>query len=470
MSIKQGNNYIAGGGGTGAWGSITGTLSNQTDLQNALNAKQDVATAVNYNNISNCITEIPQDIKLELNNGTLTLKAGSKLYYPDGLDINNNPKFTTRITTEDYVANGQYGYEEAPHILCLNNASYWVTPHFAIVFSGTTAPTGYQFMLWYDTANNIVKWTNNSGSTWSVQDCSLPFGMATYNGGSYANGFKRIDQIFNGFGYMGSTVFALPGVKGLIPQGRNADGSLKNTEITLSNVITYINSNYNTKGMYLGLKENSIMVNNWFVSQEENPQTTYTIWYKPSENILYYSSSTTAFSKLNFVVFGQIDKTAGATMPILSNFKPKTAFHAVDYNDFENLTIKVLEAVYPVGSIYIGTTSTCPLASLFGTWTSVSSGRVLQGSSTGHNAGTTIEAGLPNITGCTGMRNNGLAATTTGAFWIDTSSPSGSYANEGYYAGAQSVSIDASRSNSIYGNSSTVQPPAYVVNIWQRTA
>jgi len=29
------------GGGSSAWGSITGTLSNQTDLQNALNAKQD---------------------------------------------------------------------------------------------------------------------------------------------------------------------------------------------------------------------------------------------------------------------------------------------------------------------------------------------------------------------------------------------------------------------------------------------
>lgn len=33
------NNRIGGGGGGGTWGSITGTLSNQTDLQNALNLK-----------------------------------------------------------------------------------------------------------------------------------------------------------------------------------------------------------------------------------------------------------------------------------------------------------------------------------------------------------------------------------------------------------------------------------------------
>jgi len=35
---------VGGGGGGGTWGSITGTLSNQTDLQNALDAKQDVLT------------------------------------------------------------------------------------------------------------------------------------------------------------------------------------------------------------------------------------------------------------------------------------------------------------------------------------------------------------------------------------------------------------------------------------------
>ena len=36
--------------------------------------------------ITNCITEIPQDIKLELNNGILTLKAGSKVYVPNGFE------------------------------------------------------------------------------------------------------------------------------------------------------------------------------------------------------------------------------------------------------------------------------------------------------------------------------------------------------------------------------------------------
>lgn len=39
---------IGGGGGGGTWGSITGTLSDQTDLQAALDAKQNVVTVSNH--------------------------------------------------------------------------------------------------------------------------------------------------------------------------------------------------------------------------------------------------------------------------------------------------------------------------------------------------------------------------------------------------------------------------------------
>ena len=42
-----------------------------------------------YTHITNCITKIPQDIKLELVDGTLTLKAGSKIYDGNNLLKNN---------------------------------------------------------------------------------------------------------------------------------------------------------------------------------------------------------------------------------------------------------------------------------------------------------------------------------------------------------------------------------------------
>lgn len=129
--------------------------------------------------------------------------------------------------------------------------------------------------------------------------------------------------------------------------------------------------------------------------------------------------------------------------------------------------INVLKAIYPVGAIFIGTTSTCPMAQFFGTWELVAADRSLQGSSTSHAANTTIAAGLPNITG-TFQANVTAAYAASGAI-----STTGSWNCGHSWDGAGSgggYSLDASRSSSIYGSSSTVQPPAYVVNVWRRTA
>jgi hypothetical protein len=136
----------------------------------------------------------------------------------------------------------------------------------------------------------------------------------------------------------------------------------------------------------------------------------------------------------------------------------------------------LLSSLYPVGSIYIGTQSTCPLATLISgsTWVKVSEGRVLQGSDSSHSAGTTIEAGLPNITGepvhCYLFTNSGGSDTpiSSGAIVIKDISSTTLY--QGGTTQRAKWYFDASRSSSIYGNSNTVQPPAFVVNIWQRTA
>jgi len=145
-----------------------------------------------------------------------------------------------------------------------------------------------------------------------------------------------------------------------------------------------------------------------------------------------------------------------------------------DAYDYVNTQITaMLGALYPVGSIYIGTQATCPLETLgVGTWTKVSGGRVLQGADSSHAAGTTIAAGLPNISGSL----SAIAKTTEnntksdGCLRSTTVSSSSAGYTPAYSAWGRNLSFNASNSNSIYGNSSTVQPPAYVVNIWRRTA
>ena len=136
--------------------------------------------------------------------------------------------------------------------------------------------------------------------------------------------------------------------------------------------------------------------------------------------------------------------------------------------------VDLLQTIYPVGAIFIGTTSTCPMSALFGTWTLVAEDRCLQGSSSNHSANTTIAAGLPNVEGSIArqLKANNTAVSTTdwnGALGYQTVA-SGSYGGRGTSYRAASLYLDNSKSNSVYGGSTTVQPPAYVVNVWRRTA
>lgn len=134
-------------------------------------------------------------------------------------------------------------------------------------------------------------------------------------------------------------------------------------------------------------------------------------------------------------------------------------------------------AAYPVGSIYQSTDPTSPAALFGGSWEEIASERVLMGASSTHAAGTTVRAGLPNITGSlieTGsdispFRGGKTSLKSSGAlkFAEKTSSWGGYNADSG---STYDISFDASRSNSIYGSSSTVQPAAYYVHIWHRVA
>ena len=136
-------------------------------------------------------------------------------------------------------------------------------------------------------------------------------------------------------------------------------------------------------------------------------------------------------------------------------------------------------ADHPVGSIYQSTQATSPAALFGGTWEEIASDRVLMGASRSHAAGTTVKAGLPNIAGSLSetsnngktspFRGNKNAISSIGALAVtEVSSPFCGY--DGYEGSAYDISFDASRSNPIYGRSSTVQPAAYYVHIWKRVA
>ncbi len=99
-------------------------------------------------------------------------------------------------------------------------------------------------------------------------------------------------------------------------------------------------------------------------------------------------------------------------------------------------------------------------------------GRFLEGSDIGN---TVIEAGLPNITAKLGnYSHEGLfdgdgGLYTNGAFTVDWSSRSCGLEDYNFFISAiVGLNFNASLSSPIYGNSTTVQPPAITVRYYIR--
>ena len=142
-----------------------------------------------------------------------------------------------------------------------------------------------------------------------------------------------------------------------------------------------------------------------------------------------------------------------------------SAWKAIAFTDDSNAL-----SAYPVGAIYISTSSISPASLFGGTWESIASERVLMGVSGSHGAGSTVSAGLPNISGAVLDTWHGSGPSGSGALSVAVNGRSavrngddGTFTWGNFYFNAASY-------NSIYGNAFTVQPAAYYVYMWRRTA
>ena len=149
----------------------------------------------------------------------------------------------------------------------------------------------------------------------------------------------------------------------------------------------------------------------------------------------------------------------------------------------DSTIINLIDTFYPVGTVYMSADKTKTKADFpfmaYGIWEEVPANLCLQ-TGAASEAGTQRSAGLPNITGyrvakwggaddghrsyysgCFKQnRDTGVPPTTNAADW---NGEHGEIVGTGF-------GFDASLSNPIYGASNTVQPPAYMVRAWVRTA
>ena len=181
-----------------------------------------------YTQITNCLTKIPQDINLVLSEGTLTLKAGSRVYVPNGPGV-----FDSVTLANDVSTSAIGGASASVQCVLLYSPSDNKLKAYNInsMYSGPSlVGTSVTF---YDTTNNVVQ--RYDGGSLTISGLSFPIALITGD----STQITSIDQVFNGFGYIGSTIFVLPGVEGLCPDGRNADGTLNNIAFTVTNLKTY---------------------------------------------------------------------------------------------------------------------------------------------------------------------------------------------------------------------------------------
>ncbi len=302
--------------------------------------------------ITNCLLEVPQRIKYELIDGMLTIKAGSVVIIPYGIE-DKTSEFSVgstflhenfKVYDTQFTDGKFFVWAELQNDVLQRNTTTDKNIRFVVLniqgnnistnqgsISGENPTTSETWRVVYNIALNLVG-SNTGDTTITYSEVkSFPL-MLSQADGSVMH--SSIIQVFNGIGYIGSTIWVDKGVKGLIPNGRNPDGTLNNIEWEQSSICVRTFANSETYDVILGLNGDAISRLNYAgkFNHNEDDNITYTNgvpWY--------YSYS------------GTFKLTAG----VISNLKIYQPFQAVNrYSDkpwlsslsmpsekYENLTL-----------------------------------------------------------------------------------------------------------------------------------
>lgn len=144
--------------------------------------------------------------------------------------------------------------------------------------------------------------------------------------------------------------------------------------------------------------------------------------------------------------------------------------------DDTDTTLTLLELLFPVGAVYFGTMSTCPLQALgVGTWQALPADKVIQIAGTRGAVNTTINESLPNIKGSYDTENGQFSlndnSITTGAISNYKASTTKYISQQQDTATrCRGFNFNANNSSSTYQDGAPVQQDAYLLNGWRRIA
>ena len=271
------------------------------------------SASLGHKNITNCLLEVPQMIKADIVDGTLTVYAGSRCIVPYGTDAptysvgdfllgeaNNN---LYKIVDIQYAADIDYPVLDQPLLFYTvevqrDISTSWVPPnateatvrsmylqisgdsatwvHGEITrhcTSGTTNTNTEGYSLFYNTSANTCQRLNTSQTpTQSV--CSFPIMQVDYNLNNPK--LNSILNIFDCVGFIGSTAYFYKNISMLMGIGKNPDGSQKNIEYTTDKLYLRTISSTTTNYFYYVGFENGVSTDpNSKKLIFDNPNTTF---------------------------------------------------------------------------------------------------------------------------------------------------------------------------------------------------
>ena len=267
--------------------------------------------------ITNCILEIPQKIKIEHDpvTATLTLKAGSILIVPYGLeDLSTTITVGSTFIHENFIVSdtrynaGKFfvwvevqndissnvaspGIFIRPVVVHINNNSLIAKLNTSSAATGLSSGTG----VVYRTDLNYVK-DYNSGIE-AAHVLTFPFAEVKSDE-EYI--YRYIANVFQGIGHIGNVSWCDKDIKVLFGNGRDKDGNFINIEHTKNQIsLTPLTSSYLNKPYYLSITPDTseedgnlfqASLDSYIVSETQptvSDSTSVQRWYNPSENKFY---------------------------------------------------------------------------------------------------------------------------------------------------------------------------------------
>lgn len=356
---------------------VTQTQNGVKDIDDAVDdglARLNSVDALKTTQITNCVVEASQNIKYEIDETGITIKAGTLVIFPYGTeDLSSTYTAGSTFFSSHFTVVKTLMKSNRFYVICKHNSDYKLAKYgvknvnlltqFGVDTStnsrifiltkptscstGTTDYTDYtERHTHWNTTTNLIK-TGNVNVDETNRILALPIfelyvGKATADDGNYIP--ESVVQDFNVAGYFANAFWQADGIKISCPNGRNADGSLDNIIATKSFNVSFSTHTDSTQPTIMFSKSSGLAPAWYYLPQiyyqNEKPftpnDTAYGMWYSPQENVWRETKADSQWNIVTYCPIAEFSRSSANT--IITSMNTNRPFQAVDYSEFAKKT------------------------------------------------------------------------------------------------------------------------------------